>query len=189
MKKAFTLVELMLVVAIIAILLTIVFSSVKGAFVAARQRRAEALCQTVQSGLATYHAQKDEWPEPLGGKVQSGSFTTSNGEGINGQADPDKYVLTASEVRAMVKALVDEAKKGNPMLDVSALYVSRDSGEHGQKGYGMDFMTAVHGSRESRRKMSSSEMYFGYPDPDTARFRRFKMVYSIPTDSLSVQMQ
>ena len=190
MKKAFTLVELMMVIAVIAILLTIVFSSVNGAFVSARQRRAEALCQTVQSGLATYHAQKDEWPGRLGSWVKSDSVPNRpNHEGPNGTHDPDKLVLEGSEVREMVKALVDAAKEGNPMMDVSGLYVSRNSGEPGQKGLGLDFMTAVHGSRESRKRMSTSEMYFGYPDPNTARFRRFKMVYSIPTDSLSVKMQ
>lgn len=179
-----------MVVAVIAILLTIVFSSVKGAFVSARQRRAEALCQVVQSGLATYHAQKDEWPGSLGGWVKNGNVPNrTNREGPDGTHDPDKLVLEGTEVREMVKALVDEAKKGNPMMDVSGLYVSRDSGESGRTGFGLDFITAVHGSRESRKRMSTSEMYFGYPDPNTARFRRFKMVYSIPTDSLSVKMQ
>ena len=89
----------------------------------------------------------------------------------------------------MVKALVDETKKGNPMMDISGLFVSRDPGEKNGKGSGLDFMSAIRGTKRSKKKMNTSEMYFGYPDRDTGRFRRFKMVYSIPTDQLSVSMQ
>lgn len=171
---------------VISILMTLVFSSVKGAFVTARERKAEALCQAVQSGLAAYHAQYDEWPGRLGGYVRSGSIPDrTNKEGLDGQShDAEKLVLDATEVRELVKALVDEAKKGNPLVDVSALFVSRDPGESG-RGYGLDFLAAVRGTNRSKRKMSTSEMYFGYPDAN-GKFRRFKMVYSVPGDSVTV---
>lgn len=188
-RRGFTLVELMMVVGIISILLTVVISSVSSSMKAARGRRAAAICSAVQTGLATYYAQNDEWPNPLAGKVKSGSFSGTNEEGANGYSDADKYVLQPSEVRQMVKALVDEAKKGNPLMDISALFVSRDPGEKGGKGYGMDFFTAVRGDKRSKKKMNSGEMYFGYPDPSTGRFRRLKMVYSIPADQLTVSVQ
>ena len=121
--------------------------------------------------------------------LKNGSFSSSNEEGTNGNTDADKYVLTAEEVRQMVKALVDEAKLGNPLMDISGLFVSRDPGERGSKGFGLDFFDAVHGTKQSHTRMSTSEMYFGYPDPSTGRFRRFKMVYSIPTDKLTVMQQ
>lgn len=188
-RRAFTLVELMMVVVILSVLLTIVFSSVKNSLQGARSRRASALCSAVETGLATYYAQKDEWPDPLGAKVANGSLRQSNDEGANNQTDSDRYVLEASEVRQMVKALVDEAKLGNPLMDISGLFVSRDPGERGSKGFGLDFFDAVHGTKQSHTRMSTSEMYFGYPDPATGRFRRFKMVYSIPTDKLTVMQQ
>ena len=53
----------------------------------------------------------------------------------------------------------------------------------------MDFRDAVRGTKKSPRKMSVAEMYFGYPDPSTGYFLRFKMVYSIPTDQFSVTKQ
>ena len=84
---------------------------------------------------------------------------------------------------------MDEAKKGNPLMDISGLYVSRNTGEPGQKGYGLDFMEAIHGTRKSSRKMSTSEMYFGYPEADHGWFRRFKIVYSLPTDEIKVTQQ
>lgn len=188
-RRGFTIVELMVVVGVIATLLSFAVSTAMDSIKSSRRQRAAALCAVVQSGLATYYAQKDEWPGSLGGKVKSGSFSSSNNEGVNGQTDPDKYVLTAAEVREVVKALVDEAKRGNPMLDVSGLFVSRDAGEKNGRGLGMDFMSAIHGTRQSRKKMTSSEMYFGYPEYSHGYFRRFKMVYSIPGDSIVVTVQ
>lgn len=187
-RRGFTLVELMMVVAIIAILITVVVSSITSSMKASRARRAAALCSAVQTGLATYYAQNDEWPEPLGGKVKSGNFSGMNGEGAQGRSNADVYVLQASEVRQMVKALVMEAKKGNPLMDISSLFVSRDPGEWGGNGYGMDFFTAVRGDKRSQRRMTTSEMYFGYPDANTGKFRRFKMVYSIAADTLTVSV-
>ena len=188
--RGFTIVELMVVIAIISILMTLLFSGVRGAMSSARERRTSALCNAVQSGLAAYHAQYDEWPGRLGGYVKSDNVPDRpNKEGPGNSHDPNKLVLEAAEVREMVKALVDEARKGNPLVDVAGLYVSRSPGEAQDKGYGMDFVTAVRGSSRSKKRMTTSEMYFGYPDRDTGRFRRFKMVYSIPTDSLSVSTQ
>lgn len=188
MRRAFTIIELLVVISIISILMTIVFKSVKGQMSAARSRHAEALCQAVESGLATYHVQNDEWPSPVGDWTKSGAPSRSNNEGPGGNTDPNVVVLTAAEVKQVVKALVDEAKKGNPLMDVSGLWVSRASGEGGS-GYGLSFFDAVHGTSRSRKRMSTSEMNFGYPDPSTGHFRRFKMIYSIPADSLSVGLQ
>ena len=188
-SPGFTIVEMMVAIAIIAVLLTLVFTAVRGAMAEARERHAEALCRTVEAGLAAYHAQYDEWPGSFGGYVKSDNIPNrGNREGFDGVHDANKVVLEANEVREMVRALVDEAKKGNPLMDISGLYVSRDSGENG-KSYGMDFLSAVRGTKQSQRKMNTAEMYFGYPDKATGRFRRFKMVYSVPSDSLSVTVQ
>lgn len=189
-RNAFTIIELLVVIAVISVLMTIVFSSARGALKSARGRQAEALCRTVQAALAAYHAQYEEWPGRLGNYVKSDSIPTrSNKEGVQGTTDSTMYVLDGSEVREMVKAIVDEARKGNPLMDISGLFVSRDPGEPGGKGRGMDFMTAVRGSSRSRKRMTTGEMFFGYPEVATGRFRRFKMVYSIPGDSVEVKVQ
>lgn len=194
MRKGFTIVELMVVMAIISILVTIVFTSVRGAMKSGREQQADAVCRMVQAGLDAYHAQEGEWPAPLNGMVESGQFGSANdadarAEGVNGEdSDGTKYVLKGEEVRKMVRALVDKAKEGDPLLDISGLFVSRSTGEKNTTGYGLDFMSAVRGTKNSPRRMSLDEMHFGYPDSD-GHFRRFKMVYSIPTDSLSVGRQ
>ena len=189
MKRGFTIVEMLMVIGILAILTGIVTTAASQSIKASRARQADALCASVQAGLATYYAQNDKWPDPLGGKVENGISSNSNEEGAEGDSDTDLYVLEPSEVRAMVKTLVDEAKQGNPLMDISVLFVSRDSGEKGGKGIGMDFMSAIRGTKRSPKKMTTAEMYFGYPDSSTGYFRRFKMVYSIPTDTLTVSRQ
>lgn len=186
MKKGFTIVELMMVIGIIAVLMGIVTTAASSSVKMSRTRRAEALCTLVQTGLATYYAQKDRWPITFG--------SGSNNEGADGHSDEDVYVLSGSDVQKCVKALVDEAKAGNPVMDISGLWVSRSNGEMSggrvNRGMvGMDFMSAVRGTKQSKRKMKTSEMFFGYPDPETGAFLRFKMTYSRAADSITVSKQ
>lgn len=187
-----------MVVGIIAVLMGIVTTAASTSMRSARTQKAKAACAIVQAGLATYREQKGEWPVSL-------PTERTNTEGVNGKNDPDKVVLTGSEVRQCVKALVDEAKLNNPMMDISGLFVSRSDGEpqggaNGVGGgganksrvksaYGMDFFDAVHGTKRSKKKMKVAEMYFGYPDPETGYFVRFKMVYSVPGDVITVSQQ
>lgn len=193
MKKGFTIVELLMVVAIIAILMGIVTTAAASSIKASRRQKASALCTIVQTALATYREQKGRWPIDM-------PASRTNREGPNGNNDSNIVVLNGTEVRACVKALVEETKKHNPMMDISGLFVSRqdgelpggDSGQNNGKvkpAYGLDFMAAIHGTRKSSKKMTTSEMYFGYPDPATGYFLRFKMKYSIPTDQLMVSQQ
>ena len=203
MKKAFTIVELLLVMSIIAILMGIITTASSSSIRASRAQRASALCSLVQSGLATYHEQEGRWPiGVLNGDTVS---PRTNNEAPGGRNDPDKIVLTGQEVRQCVLELVKRTKDGNPVMDISGLFVSRSNGEisgsaiggdKGQNtgsrlraGYGLDFMSAIRGTKWSREKMKTAEMYFGYPDPETGYFLRFKMVYSIPADTIIVSKQ
>lgn len=189
-KRGFTIVELMMVIGIIGVLMGVVTTAASSSVRQARIRRASTLCSLVQSGLATYYAQHDKWPvEP-----------STMGE----NSDSDTHELSATEVRQSVLELVKEAKKGNPPMDISGLFVSRSDKEpepiscqctgssHSKyvpaKGaYGLDFMSAIRGTRKSSKKMTTGEMNFGYPHPDNGMFMRFRMVYSIPADSITVE--
>ena len=62
MKKGFTIVELLMVVAILAVLLGIVTTAATASIRQARERRTQAVKQTLQNGIAAYRARKDEWP-------------------------------------------------------------------------------------------------------------------------------
>lgn len=195
MKKGFTIVELMMVCGIIAILMGIVTTAASTSIKSSRKQKADALCTLVQAGLSTYREQKGKWPVDL-------PTSRSNNEGAGGRNDPDKIVLTGDEVRKCVKELIHEAKQNNPMMDISGLFVSEFDGELSggsdpqnagnarvKAAYGLDFMQAIRGTKRTKKRMPVGKMYFGYPDPETGHFLRFKMVYSIPTDTITVKKQ
>ena len=190
-RKGFTIVELLMVIGIIGVLTGIVTTAASGAVKNSRKQRAKAISVLVQAGLAAYHAQRGEWPITI-------SETRSNKEGTDGESIDDIVILNGTEVRQCVKALVEETRKGTPVMDVSGLFVSRSQGEltvnssgagansSGRLGYGLDFMSAIRGTRETSKKMKLSEMYFGYPDPETGKFLRHYMKYIRSTDTIQV---
>jgi len=200
MRRAFTIIELMMVVAIIAVLVTIVSFVANGALSQARQDKANAIRKVVQQGIDVYHAQKGEWP--IGGLDGRSPNDNSN----------SRYILDKNEVRQCMRALLDECKKGNPMFDVSGLFVTREEpvrvvedeypfDEFDCAKYGLDFMSAVRGTKRTGRKMKVSEMWFGCPckikakkkdkkdDEDSGivyGFVTLKIGYNFASDSLEV---
>lgn len=170
-KRGFTIVELLMVIAVIAVLVTITASSVLGAMKRARVQKANVLCELVKQGFCTYYAQKGEWPW--------GDRQANREDGY--------YWLDANEVKTAVLELVKEAKKHNPMMDISGLYVSTQSGEPGNHHYGMDFMTAVRGSKQHPDKIPASRLNYGYPEESHGYFRRFVIKYSPITDEVVVR--
>ena len=178
-RFGFTLFELLLVLTIIGILATLVSSSIKGAIRASRIRRADALCRLVQEGLATYYAQNDRWPGKVGEQIEAGTY------------HPGKSAvrLSESEARDMIKALVEETKKGNPLLDITGMFVSRDNGGGGYSRHGLNFMDAIRGTKRNRKKMKVAQMHFGYPEPAHGHFRPFKIIYNVASDHMEVKTQ
>ena len=114
-----------------------------------------------------------------------------NSEGHNNNTDSDVYELDPGDVDDMMRDILTEYKKGNPCLDISGLFVSRHQGNRGSRDLGMDFMTAIRGTKKEKngQRMSSSEMHFGYPESEHGYFRHFKVVYSKPTDQMKVSKQ
>jgi len=166
-RRGFTLIELMMVVGIISVLITISVTAINSSLRSARTQRAEALCALIEQGIAAYYAQKDEWPvEPK-----------------DNDTNKDYYTFKANEVREMIKKVVLETKSNNPLIDVSGLFVATSDGS---KARGMDFMTAIHGSKQHRQKVTLSQMYFGYPDPSTGLFRVFTVRYYPSSDTIKV---
>lgn len=181
-RAGFTIVELMMVVGIIAVLMTIVTTAAGGAIKSARAHKGDALVSMIQVGLNTYYAQKEEWPGSFGNNVAGGIQSNING-------DDDNYLLSTSEADECIAEMVRESVHGNPLLDVTGLFVCRSSMANSDKAVGMDFMDAVHGTKRSPKKMKLAEMAFGYPRASDGRFRRFKITYSIPADTITVAKQ
>ncbi len=207
MRKGFTIVELLMVIGIIGVLLGMVTTAASESVRSSRQRKAQALCRLVEAGFSNFYAQYDRWPGPVGDRIANGGKPAENGsnnEGANGQDDKETVELKTSDVDDCIRAMIEETKKGNPVMDISGLFVSnannvepikencrcRASTHYLYKAangvYGMDFMAAIHGTKRSPKKMSTKAMHFGYPHPDNGRFMPFRILYSIPTDSFKV---
>ena len=186
-RGGFTIVELMMVIGIIGILLGIVTTAASSSIAQARERKAAAACTLVEQAFATYYAQKGYWPGPIGAKIKNGSLgTRTNRLGPGQTDDPDQFELTADEVDGMIKDIIDEARQGNPLMDISGLFVSRQTGLKDSRDHGLDFMDAIHGTKKSKKKMKVDEMHFGYPETGRGYFRHFWVVYSIPADTMKV---
>lgn len=192
-RRGFTIVELLMVVAIIAVLMGIIGIAASGAIKSARGKRMEALVTAVQSAVDTYHARFGEWPEidsKLGsGNLQQNVWSTED----DSERDPTKYSLSGDEVdkimRQIAKVSSGKAKgKANPLIDISALVVSKSAGGPNDKGTGCDFYLGLKGDKR-RDPIGFANMHFGYARKDDNRFRRFIMIYSIPTDAISVMTQ
>ena len=187
MRRGFTIIELVMVIAILGILLGIVTTAASNSIKQARKRKADACCKIVQAGLETYYSQHGYWPGGIEDKLEND--TRQNEEGSGGNNDPDVCVLDPQDLQKMMRDILLEYKKGNPCLDISGLFVSRC--KNYPKSLGMDFMTAIHGTKKEKngQRMSSSEMYFGYPESEHGYFRHFKVIYSRPTDQMKVSTQ
>ena len=88
MRRGFTIIELVMVVAIMGILLGIVTTAAAGAIRQARIRKAEACCKVVQAAFETYYAQKGEWPGGIESKITGDK---ANSEGKEYRSDTDVY--------------------------------------------------------------------------------------------------
>jgi prepilin-type N-terminal cleavage/methylation domain-containing protein len=64
-KKAFTLIEVMVVIGIIIVLAVILLPNMVRAKISSNEKAAVAACKTIANGLSLYALQQDEFPESL----------------------------------------------------------------------------------------------------------------------------
>lgn len=193
-NRGFTIVELLIVVAIISVLLGIVSVAAQGALRNGRAKRATAMCNVMEQAIATYYAKRGQWPSVIESKSKSmGNDTT--------------YTFTPNETdtifREIVKASIG-ANASMPLVDATALFVAnagklKKNGEgcydsHGESGLktfcgnqhcinGVDFSVA---SKKGKGHISINNMAFGYAATRSGKFSRYWITYNAKTDSVSV---
>lgn len=205
-KRGFTIVELMMVIAVIAILAGIITMGVSGMFRSARAKRAEAMARVLQSGLETYYAQYGKWPASIksheNDDEDSVELDNSSGKAASAHGRSPE---TDSAFQEIVKRSI--LSNGKPVLDPSGLFVAESANEyccdnhhHQEKSQaygfctrksclrGRDFTEAVKNTKD-RAKISPDRMVFGYQGPNNGYFCRYRIIFHPKTDSVEVKMQ
>lgn len=174
-KFGFTIVEMLMVLGIIAVLLGLITTAATTAIKHARGRKATACQQIIQAGIATYRAQKGEWPGPLKSFSENGT-----------PGDRNPYELTTTEYDEVVKAVVKESvnpSSGTPMMDVTGLIVA-PRGSNGS--WGIEFREAVKKEKRHGGSIKLADMAFGYQSSD-GKFHRFTITYNSESDHVIVK--
>ena len=174
-KKGFTLVELLLVIAVIALLATVTVGGALKATKSARVRRVDAMCTSLKMALENYNAQEGRWPLGI-------TPNTTNDEPNKGIGDDpyDQYIatFTGDYNWKVFDPLIPttESKRG--------LYISPS-----------EFFVKVNGGktkslRQAIEDGATTHISLGYPDPNnTSIFRYFKIKFNTKTDSVRVMKE
>ena len=199
MRRAFTIVELLIVIAVIGILGAIVTNAAAGAIRNARGKRADMMCTALEQAFAAYYAQEGKWPDEIEKKADGGDM-----------GDKDTYTFTPEETDSIFFDVVGKGfgKKGKKsvLVDATGLFVaSRSKLGNGGKGCydnhgnprdkstycggrgcinGVDFTTAI--AKSGKYHIRFADMAFGFQGPETGKFCRFWVTYNSKTDSVSV---
>ena len=195
MKRGFTIVEVIVVIAILGILLGIVSTAVVGSVKNGRKRRAEATCSMLEQALATYYQQKGSWPGAIESKTE-------------GMVNETKHVFSATETDSIIRELVKDSVGRTAtryVIDASALFVTTagklknggngcfdNHSDRSCKSYcgnqrcigGLDFMTAS--NPKSKDHIGIDNMAFGYAGTKHGKFCRFWITYNGQTDTVKV---
>jgi len=199
MKRAFTIIELLTVISIIAILSTIIVIAASGSIKNARANRRDAMRVALEQAIAAYHAQdpNGEWPGAIETKAQN--------------SEEDVCTFTAGETDEIFRKVVGKgfgksSGARSMLIDASALFVAdasklgnggkgcydnhgnkKSSNYCGDKGCigGIDFTRAA--NRNSKHHIAFSSMAFGYPGPENGKFCRFWIEYNTKSDSVTVK--
>jgi len=200
-KRAFTIVELLVVIVVIGILGAIVTNAAMGSLKNARSKRADLMCTALQQAITSYYAQKGEWPASV----------EDAAEGKIG-GDEDSYTFTPEQTDEIFQEVVGAGFgkstkiKKTVLIDATALFVARRTslGNSGKGCYdnhanakkrstfcggrgcidGVDFSTAV--AKSGRHHIRFKDMAFGYQGTETGKFCRFWITYNRKTDSVTV---
>ena len=174
-KKGFTIVEMLVVIAVLGVLVGIISTAAGSAIRQARVKRMSAMRTILQTGLATYYAQKGVWP---------GKLKTLSDQGTGGKKRRVEY-LNETEADTVFKEVVAESRKGNPMMDISGLFVcdNPDSDTSRSKRHGTDLRSLI------AAKKNIANVAYGYATKEEGVFRRFIIKYNYDTDTVTVMTQ
>ena len=193
-KRGFTIVEMLMVIAVLAVLVGIVSTAATAVIRKSRIRKNEALRAALQTGIATYYQREGFWPPGENGFIQNltskgldSKYSESGVQPLNEEGyDELMSFLVVNSLNA----------SGNRVMDVSGFTAVRKSATaakdidgqpkcHGEevKSWVAKLMAA--NARGSMPK--ASEMTFGYSNSEKGYFRRFIIKYNAKADNVTVE--
>ena len=177
-RRGFTIIELLMVIAILAVLLGFITVAATASIRQARERRAQAMKQTLQNGIMAYRQLKDEWP----GKIENWAEQTHEGTlGYLSNGDYDKVM------QSILKASAGKSVKTR-VMDPVGLLIMGASGTDG-KSSGVDFRSAATKNGPYAKRMSTSEMTAVYQKKENGKAFRYVIEYNTESDSVTVMTQ
>ena len=196
-RNGFTIVEMLMVIGVLAILTGLVTVAATSAIRQARVRRADALANILQNGIATFYAQNGYWPPKKSGQLQTwaedGLDAKYTNKGLHAATleDDDYDELMYSLVRMCLDG------QSSPIMDVTGFTATAKSAAQKKdpatglpKCYGQEVRNWVTAKRAKNGRGTSlrlSEMTFGYSEKLKGYFRRFKIKYNAESDSVTVE--
>lgn len=179
-KKGFTIIELMMVIAILAVLLGIVTTAVTASMRKARERRTQSMKLTLQNGIAAYKvSKKHEWP----GKLEEWAKDPP-GKGTLGYLSNGDYDIVMQKLLEASSGKTEASR----VLDPVGLLVMRAGDPDGRSG-GRDYREAIKKNGKYGKQMSSKEMTVVYSSADGGRAYRYVIEYNTESDSVTVMTQ
>jgi len=192
-KRGFTIVEMLMVIAVLVVLMGIVSTAASSVIRKSRVRKNEALRTALEAGIATYCQQEGYWPPGKNGTIQkwsdNGLDQKDRSTGVGTLDDGEYDSLMSYIVLRCLNA------SGNKVMDVSGFTAVRKSAtsakENGlPKCYGEEVKAWVAKLKASNARGTApqaSEMTFGYSHSDKGYFRRFVIKYNAEADNVTVE--
>ena len=178
MKKGFTIIELMVVIAILAVLLGIITTAATASIHQARERRTQAIKQTLQNGIAAYKVRKDKWP----GQLEK--WAEQEHDGTIGYLSNSDY---DGVVKELLRVSTGKYAKNRVLDPVGLTIIPSDKADG--KADCMDYRTASTKNNKHAKRMEYNEMTVVYPKTDTGRAYRYVIEYNAESDEVTVMTQ
>lgn len=181
-RAGFTIVEMLVVIAILGVLVTIV-TTAAGSFIrSARDSETKALKDVVRGGILAYKNQKGCYPPRAGALQKWADSGLGNGRHVD--------YLSNSEYDQMMQEIVSVTLKyKSPVFDPLGLIVVSTGGADKPKTHGQKLREAVKKNKRHGSTLTLSSMRYGYAESSQGYFRRFVVKYNGDTDDVTVMTQ
>lgn len=187
-KRGFSLVELLVVIAVLATMATITVGGVLRSMKHTREKRIEAMCNALATALVGFQAQEGRWPVKDGYEMKPGTHNgktiPNDGNSFREEENRNKVVFSGKKNIAIFDPLIFHGSKKNFYISTAELMTKPVTSVNVPN---KKHQTSVMSLREAIDGGATS-CPLGYADPDdTSQFRYFAVEFNLLTDSVIVR--